>query len=173
MENEQLPSTRKIGVKFGLIQGLISIAFFLMLDMTNQATGQGGQWGGLIILIAIIFFAQNEYKKQGDGFMNFGSGVTIGTYVTAVASVLSSIFTYLYISFVSTDFIEKIRETQIMQLEEQGLEDDEMERAMVLADSFTTPEALLFLSIFFGILFGVILSLILTAFTKRTRPENI
>ncbi len=174
MEEEiELPSLRSIGVKFGIIAGLLGIMFTIVIDVTGNLGNQGLQYSGLIITLAVVFFAHREYKNNGDGFMNYGQGVGIGAWIGLVGSVISSVFTYVYVSFINTEYVSTLKDIQRMKMEEQGLSDAQIDQAMEITGAFMTPVALLGMGLFMGVLFTVIIALIVSAFTKKARPELV
>jgi len=71
MENEGV-SIKSLAVKYGLINGLLAIAFFLVIDFAGLSTNQGISWLGLIITATVVFYAHREFKSSGDGYMSFG-----------------------------------------------------------------------------------------------------
>ena len=99
-------TTRSVGVRYGIIGGLISIAYFLVLTTAGVDMSQGiGRWAGMIITIVIIFLAHKYFKDNGDGFMSYGQGIGIGFWIGLVSAVISSIFTYIYAKFIDASFI--------------------------------------------------------------------
>ena len=103
MENKVTVS--QIGLRYGLITGLVLIVFGLILQMTGLATNTWISSISYVILIIAIVLAHNAFKEGGDGFMSIGQGIGIGTLASVVAGTLSSIFSYIYIKFIddSTD----------------------------------------------------------------------
>jgi len=166
-------TTRATGVRYGLIYGIISIAIFLILTTAGIDMSQGiGRWGSIIVAIVIVFLAHKYYKENGDGFMSYGQGIGIGFWVGLVASVISSIFTYLYIKFIDASFITTIREKAIEDMEAKGQSEEQIETAMKFVDMFTNAEAILFFGLFFGILIMIVIALIISIFTQKPQPET-
>jgi hypothetical protein len=166
-------TTRSTGVRYGVIYGVISIAYFLVLMMANIDMSQGlGRWGGSIIAIVVVIMAHKYFKDNGIGFMTYGQGVGIGFWIGLIASVISSIFTYIYAKFIDPGFTDMIREKAITDMEKQGQSDEQIEAAMKFVEMFTTAEALLFWGLFFGILTLVVIALIISIFTQKPQPET-
>ncbi|MEM6735863.1 MAG: DUF4199 domain-containing protein [Bacteroidota bacterium] len=171
-EATQQLSTKNISLKWGVINGLAGIIFFLILDFIGQTNGPV-RWFGLIISFAIIYLAHKAYKEEGDGFMSFGKGLGIGTIVSLIGAMINSIFTFFYISYINTEFIEQAREKAIMDMENQGNTQAQIDQAIPWIERMTSPTALLIFGIIGGVFFGFIVSLLVTIFTKNTNPENI
>lgn len=171
MEETKDVSVRSVSIKYGVISGLIGIILFIVTDFAGLAGNQALQWVGVPILAAIVFLAHKEFVRDGDGFMSYGQGLGIGTLLSLVSSVLSSVFTFIYTSYVNPAFIEAIREKAEMDMEEQGMSDAQIEQAMQFTESFTSPMALMIFGIIGGVFFGFLISLIVAAITKVSRPE--
>ncbi|WP_421872299.1 DUF4199 domain-containing protein [Marinoscillum sp.] len=175
MEETKDVSKKSVAIKYGIIGALISIIVFVVQDFAGIAGNPDTSWIAtvlsIVIYAGIIFVAQNDYKKNGDGHLNYGEGLGLGTLLSLVSSVISSIFTYIYVSFINPTFIENIRQTQIQALEEQGMTDAQIEQSMGVMEAMSGPTAMLIFGILGGVFFGFIVSLIVTAFTKKSRPE--
>jgi len=169
----QLVTTRSVGIRYGLIFGIISILYFLIFDIADLDMTKGfGRWGTTIIAIVVVFLAHKFFKENGDGFMSYGQGIGIGFWTGLTASVASSIFTYIYIKFINDGFIAKIREKAIEDMQAQGQSDEQIEMAMKFMEMFTNAEAMLFFGLFIGVLTLVIIALIITIFTQKPKPEQ-
>jgi hypothetical protein len=172
MEENQT-TVSKISIKFGLISGLLGIAFFVLLDVMGQSGNQSLSYIGYAILAAVIFFAHKAFKEEGDGFMNYGQGLGIGTLLSLVSSILSSTFFYIYVTFVSSDYITSVMDKQREKLEESGMADAQIEQAMEMTEKFMTPGMMLIFGVVGTVFFGLILSLVISAITQKKRPEQL
>lgn len=177
MENqtEQLnaPTTRETGIRYGLILGLISIVFFVVLAVAGVDTSGSVRWTGLIFTVAVLVLAHKYFKDNGDGFMSFGQGVGIGFWTSTVSSVLSSIFTFIYVKFIDETFIDTMKDNQMLQMQEKGMSDAQIDQAMSFSEPFMTPTAFLAFGIIFGIIIGVIVALIVSIFTQKSNPQAL
>ncbi len=164
---------RSAGVRYGIIYGIISIAYFLILTIADIDMTQGlGRWGGTIIAIVLVFLAHKYYKENADGFMTYGQGIAIGFWLGLVASAISSIFTYIYVKFIDESFITTIRDKAIEDMEAKGQSEEQIEMAMKFVNMFTNAEALLVMGVIFGIGLIVIIALIISIFTQKPQPET-
>lgn len=172
-ENEETKdvSIKSVALKYGLIYGLLSIIFFIAIDFSGQAGNQSLSWFGLLITAVVMYFAHKEFIRDGDGYMNYGQGLGLGTLMSLIGATISSIFTYVYIQFVNPTFLENVKQAQIIAMEEKGMSDTQIEQAMKISENFTGPTAMLIFGIVFGVFFGFIIALIISAITKKTRPE--
>jgi len=173
MENEVIEpvSAKDVAIKWGVILGVISIVLFLVGAVTETQSESWMTYLGIIPTVAIIVLAHKQFKTDGDGYMSFGEGLKVGMLVVLISSILSTIFTYTYIKFVDTTFVDKIREQSITDMQEQGLSDAQIEQSMSWTETFTSPEMIAVFGILGALFFGFILSLIISAFTKNNNPE--
>ncbi|MFT4738526.1 MAG: hypothetical protein ACI8QD_002420 [Cyclobacteriaceae bacterium] len=168
---EENISVRSVGIKYGAISGVIGILSTVLQDVLSMQQDTIFQVLGIAIFIVLLVLAYREYKTQGDGFMEYGQGVGIGFWFGLISSAISSVFLFIYIKFISTSFIDIIREKQIVGMEEQGMSDAQIEQAMKMSEAFTGPAAMMIFGMIGGILISVIAALIISAFMKNARPE--
>jgi len=175
MEETQDVSKKSVVIKYGTISGLVGIILFIIQDFAGIAGNQEYSWLSTIISVLIvgtfIFLAQKEYINGGDGFMSYGEGLGIGTLMSLVSGIISSIFTFIYISYVNPAFLDNIREQQVIAMEEQGMSDAQIDQAMKMAETFTSPIAMAIFGILWAVFIGFVVSLLVSAFTKKSRPE--
>src|ERR1700754_1180184 len=96
-ETQEL-TTRSTGIRYGVIYGVISIVFFLVFNLAGLDMSKGiGKYGTWLIGFVIVFLAHKYFKENGNGYMSYGQGIGISFWVGLVCSVVSSIFTYIYI----------------------------------------------------------------------------
>ncbi len=175
MEENSDVTKKSVVLKWGAISGLIGIIVFVIQDFAGLAGDQTYGWVMMVIGIAIgvtlLIMAHKEFINGGDGFMSYGEGLGIGTLMSVVSSVISSIFTYIYVSFINPTYIDNIKEIQMMEMEKQGLTDAQIEQGMEMAGMFTSPIGMAIMGILGGVFMGFIMSLIVSAFTKKSRPE--
>jgi hypothetical protein len=166
-------TTRSVGVRYGIIGGLVSIAYFLVLTTAGVDMSQGiGRWAGMIITIVIVYLAHKYFKDNGDGFMSFGQGVGIGFWCGLVSAAISSIFTLIYATLIDPSFISTIREKAIADMEAKGQTQADIDRAMPFVDMFMSPLAITLMGLFFGILITIVVALIIGIFTQKPQPEQ-
>ena len=169
----QLVTSRSVGIRYGIIFGLISIFYFLIFTMADIDMSKGiSRWGTTVIAFVIVFLAHKFFKENGDGFMSYGQGIGIGFWTGLTASVISSIFTYIYVKFIDDGFVTKIRDKAIEDMQAQGQSEEQIEIAMKYVEMFTNAEALLFFGLVIGMITLVIVALIITIFTQKPKPEQ-
>lgn len=169
-ENEAL-STKSVAIKWGVINGVIAIAAFIIYDLLGI---MGESWVGFIgfaIFFAIVLMAHNEFKHGGDGYMSYGQGLGLGTLASLISALISSAFTFIYVSFINTELPGFLRDNQIQSLEESGQSQSQIDQAMPFIEMTTSPVAMVIFGVVFGVFFGFLVSLVVSIFTKNQAPE--
>jgi len=178
MENVETPdekvTTRAVGIRYGLISGVISIAYFMSLTIADIDMTQGiGRWAGLAVAAVIIYLAHKYFKENGDGFMTIGQGAGIGFWFALVSTAISSVFTYVYMKFIDQSLIQQMIDKARENMENQGnLSDDQIDQAMKITEKFMTPEIILGMGLFFGIIMIVIVAVVISLVTQKKNPEE-
>ena len=169
---EDKVTVSQIGLKNGIIVGLIFIVYGMILQFLNLDMKMMQYLGyvNYIVLIIFVVLAHKGFKEGGDGFMSIGQGLGIGMLMTLVGSVLSSIFTYIYLKFIDDSMITKLLDAQIEELEKRGLDDTAIEQAMAVTSKIMTPEIMPLLAVVVMAFAGFIISLIVSLFTKKANP---
>lgn len=166
---EEKLTIKQVGIKYGIYLALVSILYTLILQILGLAAKQSLGYVGIIFVIIALVLAHRDFKRSNE-YMSYGQGLGISMIIVTISSVLSSLFSYIYIKFVDDSMLEVIREQSLIQMEERGMSDAQIEQAMEMQANFTTPEMILVFGILGGIFFGFIVSLIVTAITKKSPP---
>lgn len=166
------PSKNAIALRYGLICGVITVIYSLILNITELAlTNKFLGWISFLIMLAAMVMAMREFKRQNQGFMSYGQGLGIGTLVVLISSIIGGIFTYIYVTLIDTGYIEKMRNMQVADMENRGMSDTQIEQGMAVADKMMTPGMIMVFAIVGGLVFGFLISLIVSAVLKNNRPE--
>jgi hypothetical protein len=177
MEETSTPAvtTKSAGIRYGLILGVLSIAYFIIMNLLGVDMSQGiGRWAGLVFTIGSLFLAQKYFKDNGDGFMSFGQGFGIGFWIALIATPLSSAFSYIYMKFIDQGFVQQLLDRTREQMEEKGnLSEEQIDQAMQMTSKFMTPESILIFGLIGGFIITLVCALIVTIFTQKKAPEGI
>lgn len=169
-QNEKV-TVKQVAIKWGLILGIISVVLFLTIYFGGLTGNSWAGWIGPIFTIVIMYLAHKEFKEQGDGYMNYGQGLGLGTLVATVSSAISSIFVYIYIKFINTEYTQEIQDIMRSKFEDDGMSDDQIDTAMGFMEKLSSPEISLIVGILGGIFIGFIIALIVSAITKNNDPS--
>jgi hypothetical protein len=168
---ETQPSVSSVALKYGLMGALASIVYSAILLISGvNVSGWAGSLG-YIILIAFMVIAMKEYKNQNYGYMSYGQGLGIGTLVALAFGVLTGLFMFVYTSFVDTEYTSNLMDKQRIELEERGMSDEQIDQAIAMGESFSSPVMMIVWSIVGYLFIGFLLALIVAAVMKNKRPE--
>lgn len=169
---EPLVTQRGVGIRYGAILGLISIAFFMFLVLINANTVDPWiRWAGFLMNMTLVILAQLYYRQNGDGYLSYGQGMGIAFWVALVSSVISSLFTVVYLTLIDPDFARYLQDLQMEAMEEQGLSEEQIESGMKIAASFSTPPMLFIFGVFGGVFATMLGALVTTFFVKKDNPN--
>ncbi len=167
---EEKATISQVGLRYGLIFGLIFIVYGMILQFLDLATNQALGYVNYVILVIGLVLAFRAFMEGGDGYMSLGQGIKIGMLISLVSGALSGIFSYVYIKFVDDSMLEKIKDLQIQKMEEQGMTDDQIDKAVEIAGKFMSAELIPVYAVFGMLIAGFILSLIVVAIMKKNNP---
>lgn len=171
MENKQ--TTGKIALTYGLIGGLISIAFNVMIWSMDMLYDQNPVTGviGFLIMAGVVIAGIIVYKKANGGFITLKEALKVGTGTALIVGVLSVLYTLVLVNVLEPDFAMKNAETtcQVMIEQNPTISDEQLD---MIADNsinyfwITYPSILIF-----SAFIGFIISLIVGLIVKKAKPE--
>lgn len=113
MEENQ-PKTGKFSLNYGLILGLISVAFGIMLYSMDAHTTRDTttQVISIIIMIAITLWGIYSFRKANNGYLSLGEALKLGAGIALVAGIIAVIYTAILANVIDPDFATKVAEIQ-------------------------------------------------------------
>ncbi len=169
-QNEQV-TVKQVAIKWGLILGIISIVLFLAFYFGGLMGESWTEWISPIFIAVIMYLAHKEFKDQGNSFMSYGQGLGLGTLMSAVSGVVSSVFTYIYIKFINADYVVELLDMARAKMEEQGQGDDQIDVAMGMMEKFMSAGMTAGISLLGTIFIGFLIALVVSAITKNNDPS--
>ena len=169
---EEKLSIKQVGLRYGIYLAIISIIYSTLLQILGQGANKYLGYVSIIFLVVALVLAHNEFKKSNE-YMSLGQGFGISMIVIALSTVISSIFTYLYIKLIDDSMLGIIRQQAEEQMLKRGMSDEQVDQAMNISSKFMTAEAILIMGILTGVFFGFIIGLIISAITKKNPPEAV
>jgi uncharacterized ion transporter superfamily protein YfcC len=163
------PSVMSTGLKFGLIVGLASIVYNIVIIALGY-NPYINSWRGFIAIaltITIIVFAHKNFKESGDGFMSFGQGVGLTLIAMIVSTVLTLIFTYSHLTYLSPATWEEIWIQNAEDMAAKGQSEDQIKMGTEWG-----KKLFYIIYVVIGTFFGLIIGLIVSIFTQKKRPEQ-
>lgn len=112
--NENQPKTGAFSLKFGLILGLISVVFQLMLFSMDAHTTRDTttQVIGIVIMIAITLWGIYSFRKANGGYLSLGEALKIGAGIALISGIIAIIYTMILANVIDPEFATKVAEMQ-------------------------------------------------------------
>lgn len=168
--NEQV-STARVALKWGVILGIASIIFSLILFLTDNVGNNKLGLVSLVISVAGLVLAMRDYRTLNGGYMRYGEGLSVGTLTSAVSGLLSSLFSVFYTTVIDTGAMTRMVERTREQLEDSGASDDQIDQQMTIVEMFQSPGLSFAFGIIGAVIFGLLLSLVIAAIMRRNRAN--
>ncbi|TAF66455.1 MAG: DUF4199 domain-containing protein [Cytophagales bacterium] len=168
-ENEK-PSTTQIALRYGLISAGAGILISL-LQFYVVGTNSGLSWLIIPISILVLVVAMNDYKKRNQGYMSLGAGFGLGTMSSVISAVIGGFFNILLLDFIDPTIIEKLRKDAVLQVQQAGMGDEQIEQAMQFTDFLLNTGVMFVLGVISSLILGGIISLIISAILHKNREE--
>lgn len=159
-------------VIYGLLTAVISIVFSVLTYILDVPYKSPLMYFSFVILLAGIIYGTLQYKNTTlGGYISFGNAFLSGFLIVMTAAVVTTLYSYIFFTFIDPSFLEKIIEQAMEQSEtkmlEKGLSADQMEPALAMTRKFMSPVMMSVFSFLGSALFGAILALIAAAFLKK------
>ena len=162
------PSVLVNALNWGVIIGLVSIVYSVILYMLNKTFSQALGYAGIIIIIAGLAFAMKSYRDNVlDGILPFGKAFGFGMLIVVVAGLLGAIFTYLLYAVIDTGLSEKMMEFTTEKMLKRGVPEAQLDLFLERAAKFQKPIPMAIAGLITSVLGGVVLSLIMAAIFKK------
>jgi hypothetical protein len=171
MEENQ-PKTGKYSLNFGLILGVISVVFAIMLYSMDAHTSQdpSNTVISVVIMIGVIIWGIISYRKANEGFLTLGEALKLGAGIAVVAGIIGVLYTILLANVLDPEFAVKIAENQKAAGEAAGVMSTEQ-----LQQQYDGTVNYFWISypiiLIFNIIAGLVIGLIGGLILKKAKPD--
>ncbi len=170
---------QKVGMKYGVICGLVYIAFSLVSILMGSAL-QSSPMLGILISLAIvvatffvIFYGVREYRDTvNSGTLAVGEAVKLGALIALIAGLLTAAFTLLYNYVIDPGYVDRMIAEMRDGFEKRGMTDAQIDTAMKWTSMMRNPLLTAAFSIVWYCLWGIVKGLISGAILKK-EPQPI
>jgi Protein of unknown function (DUF4199) len=164
-------------VQFGLLSGLVSILFLIILYMggTKFFTSPLA-WCGLLIPIIFAVVACRKQKRENGGYLEFRQALKISFGVMVLSSLLYSLASYVLLNYIDTAFRESMLQATIEMtqkwMQRFNAPQDAIDKA-IQELSTTNPWSLgrTIINYAWFCIVWFIIALIVSAIVKKKKPE--
>lgn len=175
MENVKA-SAKKIMINYGLLLGIISILFNVIMYVTNNHIQPHWtlQLIGFIIFIIIIVIAHKAFRKENGGFMKLGEAIKIGLGIALISAILGVIYTYILMNYIEPTYMEQVMSIQkdAMLESNPNMTQEQIDQALEMSKKFSGTGIIIAFQIIAGLFFGFIISLFSGLALKRENPAG-
>ena len=153
---------------WGIIIGLVSIVYSVILYMADQVFNQTLGYLGLLVLVAGLVLAVKSYRDNVlEGEISFGKAFGFGVLISLISGILIAIYSYLLYTVIDPDLQEKMFEMAAERMLEQGVPEGQIDQALEISKRFMNPIITSIGQIFSTTLIGTIISLVVAAIFKK------
>jgi Protein of unknown function (DUF4199) len=170
-------SVKKIALPYGAVLGLFTILLSVIvyvMDLTYEQPWWQGALGFIAMIICIILGIKT-FKKENAGFLSLGESLKVGLGISLIAGIFGVIYMLIFANIIEPDFATLMVATAEENMIEQNpnMTQEQMDMAMGITETMTTPLIISAMSIIMTLFFGFIISLITGLVMKVNRPAHI
>jgi hypothetical protein len=162
----------KTGFRFGLITSLISSSIGIALysaGITDINNSSGG-WISVLLVGLGIYLASEFYKKHNQGFMGQKDLMVVSGWLGLFSGIVSAIIFMVQFQLDSS-ILSKMQNNLEFELEKQGLEGADFDRAMEMGSLFFNPYLLGSAALISSVIMAFVVGFILSFFLKKEASD--
>lgn len=167
---ETLPPINPPAIKMALMIAGMTIAYTLILYLTNQSENSALGWISYLLVVAGLVLATKNYRDiDSKGFITFKRAFAFCFRIILFASIISAIYNYFHFAFIAPDFIENVASKAEEQLlnNPNDMTEEQIEYALSWQKAFMTPTVFAISGLFASLFMGTIASLVVSSIMKK------
>lgn len=175
MENKN-QSTFMAAFTPAILIAVILIVFSLLMYLLDFEYDSSVNYISYVFLAVGLWWAITSYRnKQEGGFISYGKAFSMGFFVGLIASVLVSVYFYIYVQYINPGLIEEIllNAEDEMLTANPDMSDEQIDQALGMVEMFTSPLMMTVMGFIMNLIASTVLSLIIAIFAKREKTEEI
>lgn len=154
---------------YGLVTGLILVAYSLLTYIIGQSLNKTLGYLSLVILAICLYLFSKQYRdKVNEGVLTYGQGFTVGLLTGVFAGVLTAFFSVILLTYIDPGLVDKQLELMEQQFLAKGMSEDQVEAAINMSKKWMTPIFLFIGGILSMAFWSALISLITAAVLKKT-----
>lgn len=170
MEETQ-PKTGKFSLNYGLILGLISVVFGLMLYTMDAHYTQDTTTTiiSVLIMVGIIAWGIFNFRKANGGYLSLSQALKLGAGIALIAGIIGVLYAIVLANVIDPEFVTKVADIQKASDQAAGqLSTEQIQQRYDGTVKFFWMgyPFILIINIIIGLLIGLITGLIL----KKEKP---
>jgi len=165
---EKTNSLWKAGLMYGLILGLILIIYTVLLYIIDQSFNKVLGYAVYLFIAVMVFYGAKSYRDSSlNGFISYGKALGVSMLIVLFASILNSIYLYIHVTIIDTNYIAKLLAFTEEQMLQKGTPDEQIEMAIKMQSKMMKPGIMSAIAILGIGFWGFIISLITSIFVKK------
>ena len=174
MENSPL-KTSTYALRYGLLLGLISVVFGVMIFMLEMHYQQDQKIGivSLAINLILIILGLVAFKKANGGYISLAQALKTGLGIALIAGIIAVTYQLILVTVLDPDTIQKTLDFQMekIRMEQPELPAETLDQIESMQRKFTSPWMMVAIGLVFSLFIGFVFSLIGGLIIKKSRPE--
>jgi hypothetical protein len=165
-------------LKYGVIAGLILVAYSMLGNMlgfsipTSLGMGVIQMIIGILAVVLIGYFTIKHHRdRELGGYISFGRAFLVCLIALVTAGLISSIFNYIYMTFIDPDYVNTALEKMEEMFSSMGMSEDQIEEALKGTRERFEPSTMLTTGLLWSIGINAIIALIMAAIMKKRPAE--
>jgi ABC-type antimicrobial peptide transport system permease subunit len=110
---------------------------------------------------------------MGGGYIQFNAAFKESVVVTLINSVITAVFSIVYLQFIDPTFMDFIMQKQVTKMQEMGMAEDQIQKMLDQSAKWQSPGMMFFWALLGSVVLGFIIALIMAAIMKKPNPEEI
>ncbi len=169
MKSSLLPFAIKFGV--GIVFLMIIHSLLMLILGLQEVTFL--QYLSFIIVVAGIVWTIKAYRDDAlNGYASYGQAASSGLLVSLVISVFFGFYTFIFVKFIDSSYVDKVMERTEKAMIQQGQSDEAIETALQMTQQMTTPPMMGVWSFLTYFVFGAIVTLIASLFLQKEQMSG-
>ena len=175
MENQKV-TAKKFVLNYGLILGIISVIFGVIMYVTNVYLDPSIMYTiiGFLILITVISLAIKAFKSENGGFLSLSEALKVGIGVAVIGGIIAALWSFVLMNYIEPDYMNQMMEVQREKMIEMqpDLTEAQLDSAAEMSSKFSSPLIVMAFSLIGNLFFGLVISLIAGLIMKNKNPYD-
>jgi cation transport ATPase len=169
MEEKAKAAFWKPALIYGAIVGFVGILFGVIFYIMGLSTKNWSQWISSLIALAVLIYCLVAYRKEYlGGFASFGQIFLMALVIGIVATILSTIYSYILMGVIDPELIDKLKLVAEEKITSNPrIPENYYDIAMERLDKQFTLNRMLVMGAIMGPIMYAIIGLIAAAFIKK------
>ncbi|WP_419211844.1 DUF4199 domain-containing protein [Maribacter sp. X9] len=156
--------TGKFALNYGIILGVLSIIFSLMLYMAGMQYDQSIVlfFVRLAIMTGVIIFGIYKFREANNDTLTISEAIKVGIGMALIGTIIGIIYQMIFMSVIEPDFMKNMMEAQKMEMiaKNPNMTQEQIDNASEMMQKFSGPYLSAAIGLIGGLFLGLIISLI-------------